>query len=250
MSAHVRAQLLPEQVRALRVGELGIEELTSYQIKALSVEQIQSLPFNYFHYLNRDQIKQLTGTQIQAIPHSRRFTQIPDDVRAQLTDRQIQQLTVSRVSIRHLTPRQRAALTPAQIQTIPGFDVRFLLATQAQHVTPEQISSIEHHWYFQTIPAEVRARFRREQLLALDEGIKSELVGLPPSFVVPDAEQTLDGEPHIMHPDDSAKQHEHSAILALVPHEDAEFVSAQTGNWSDPATWASHSVPSLRTLRF
>ena len=45
------------------------------------------------------------------------------------------------------------------------------------------------------------------------------------------------------HPDDLAKQAEHLALLALVPPEEATSVVAQSGPWSDPATWESGQLP-------
>ena len=243
-SDEARAALTPRQIRALQVPVVSLSDLTSPQVAELSDEQIQNIEVKDYRYLHANQISRLTSEQIAAIPDSWWFTRIADETRAELTNAQIRQLPTNVVSVKHLTPRQKAALTAAQIQAIPSDELRYILADQAEYVTLAQLSGIKSTWYYKRIPVEVRARFQRAQLFAVDENIMAESVGLPSSFAVTELDHS--GANHGAqehHPDDRAKQNEHMAALNLVPHQAADFVSAETGDWSDPATWVSNSVP-------
>jgi len=49
--------------------------------------------------------------------------------------------------------------------------------------------------------------------------------------------------PPIAAPADAAQQHEHAALLDLVPIGDATHVAVQDGGWFDPKVWQSRQVP-------
>lgn len=51
------------------------------------------------------------------------------------------------------------------------------------------------------------------------------------------------GEGGHAHPDDPAKAGEHTALLNLVPEDDATHVAVNNGSWFDPSTWANGEVP-------
>ncbi|WP_299416413.1 G8 domain-containing protein [Acaryochloris sp. IP29b_bin.148] len=51
------------------------------------------------------------------------------------------------------------------------------------------------------------------------------------------------GDTHMAHPDDSGKQHTHSALLDLVPHSQATHKAVKSGSWFDASTWENGEIP-------
>jgi len=59
----------------------------------------------------------------------------------------------------------------------------------------------------------------------------------------PNGETHMDGGAHDGHVGSSASAHEHHALLALVPVEEATHTAVNDGSWFDPNTWANGEVP-------
>ena len=171
--------------------------------------------------------------------------------RAALTARQIPSLSIPEIPVGLLTGSQRMALTPAQIQSIPGNDLEFITVDQVHHVTGEQMLSISSEWHFRKISDAVQAAFSRHQMLSLRSSVIAALEDLPATFgqtqsaPQDDHDHTDDVDPHhnhmddadshhsdmvdmvddghnqadhtMPHADDTIKQHEHMAAVSLVP---------------------------------
>lgn len=240
MSDAARAALTAAQVRALPVHKIGLSGLTDSQVAELTKEQIQSLRYRDFERLSAEQIVLLTGKQVGGIPSSGWLRRIPDTVRAALTDEQVRELNVRKVSIRWLTPRQRLALTVAQIQSLRSADFRYLTAEQVVHLTTAQMASIPNAGHFRAMRDEARAALTRDQLFAMDEAIFTRMMGLPASFAVPEDDHSGHSGPHA---DDPDKRREHLAVFDLVAHDNASHVTIDSGVWSDPAVWEDGLIP-------
>lgn len=168
MSEEARAALTAEQVQALDVATTGIGLLTRDQIDALSVDQIQSLGYREFRYLNPEQTPLLTADQIAPIPNSWWFHRISDEARATLTGAQIRALDVAAVGIGGLTDEQIAELSDEQIRQLGYRDFERLSPTQIPVLTPAQVAMIPNEWYFRRIPEASRAAMTGEQVRALN----------------------------------------------------------------------------------
>ena len=113
-----RAALTGDQVRALNVSVIHLGALTESQQAELSIEQIQSLTYRDFRYLNASQTPQLTTDQVATIPNHWWFGKIPEEARAALSPEQVQALDVSVTGVSGLTPEQVSQLSPEQVQAL------------------------------------------------------------------------------------------------------------------------------------
>ena len=263
MPADARAALTAIQIPSLPIDVVGLRYLTTTQIDSLTVHQIHHVDYDDYDKLHIDQIDDLTVEQISTIPNGWYFNKIPEGVRAGLTAEQIQALDVEIVTINHLTASQRLNLTTEQIQSLDdGWYFRLLTAEQATSLTPEQMELIDSSWEFNQMSDEARAALSREQLLAMQEKVHAQLLGLDTGMFSPGlmAEADHDHDEHnhddhdhgtppppandgLPHPDDPAKRDEHLALFELVPHEAATFVSIASGNWNDTHVWKDGAIP-------
>jgi len=167
MSEAARHALTGDQVRALNVAAVGISQLTDIQIAELTVDQVQQLKYRQFEHLNPDQAPLLTAEQLAEIPNRWWFERIPEDVRARLTPTQIQALNAQSLGTSGLTPDQVAMLSAEQVQQLDYRQFENLTPDQAPLLTAEQLDSISNRWWFERIPAEVRARLTGDQVRQL-----------------------------------------------------------------------------------
>lgn len=168
MSEDARAALTAEQVQALDVATTGIGLLMRDQIDALSVEQIQSLGYREFRYLNPEQTPLLTAGQVATIPNDWWFHRISDEARATLTGEQIRALNVGSVGVSGLTDEQIAELSDEQIRQLGSRDFERLSPAQIPLLSPAQVATISNEWWFRRIPEASRAAFTGEQVRALN----------------------------------------------------------------------------------
>ena len=245
ISEEARAAFTVDQIQALRVDKIGLGGLTKSQISQLTTDQIQSLGYRDFERLSADQIGLLTGEQIESIRNSSWLRRIPEAVRGALTDDQVRHLNVRNVSIRWLTPRQLAALSVEQIQSLKPGDFRYLTAEQVVHLTNDQMAAIPNAGHFRAMSAASRAALSRDQLFAMDEKIFTSMMGLPSSFAGSHADHSAGGQSDGPHADDPDKRHEHLAALDLVAHDNATHVTIDSGVWSDPEVWKDGLVPGV-----
>lgn len=279
MSDDARAALTESQVQALPVGRLNLYGLTDAQVAWLTDTQIQSLQYRDFHRLSADQIVLLSPEQISTIPNSWWFDDIPEEVRFSLATEQVQALNVHNVSPKYISIRQRTELTPEQVSSLRGGDLRYLNADQVEHITGAQMASVRNRWEFQNMSPAARAALTRDQLLSLPNHVFAQMNHQAAQSFAPDEDHgpmsgmddsthdhtdhgdgTAAGtdttaasdnghdhgggaDPNLPHPDDADKQHEHVAVFDLVPVAEATFVSIATGDWSDASTWEGGVVP-------
>jgi len=258
----VRSALTETQIQALNMAVVRLRGLTAEQVDMLSKQQIQTLRYSDFGYLDESQIIYLTPSQMATIPNSYYFNRIEDSVRALLSPEQVQQLNTAKVSIRYLTPLQRQFLSVAQIQTISSSDFRYLSSHQVPYLTTAQMSKVTSTYHIKAMQDESENALTRTQLLALPDEIYSRLshgshtpddapmssaMSLAMAMMDMDDEHDHDdGHDHDddnPHPDDPGKHMEHMALFDLVKHENATHTTIASGLWSDATIWASGEVP-------
>lgn len=165
-----RALLTADQVKALNVAELGLDELTTAQIGQLSTAQIQSLKYWDFGRLTAAQTPQLTANQIASIPNEWWFGRMSAEARAALKPAQVQALNVREVRLKLLTKAQIDNLTTAQVQSVEYSQFGMLTAKQTPWLTTEQIASIPNGWWFERMLPQARAALTAGQMQSLDVG--------------------------------------------------------------------------------
>ena len=166
-----RAAMTGDQVRALNVSEIHLGALTESQRAEIGVEQIQSLTYRDFRYLNASQTPLLTTDQIATIPNSWWFGKISEEARAALSPEQVQALDVSVTGVSRLTPEQASQLTPEQVQALGYRDIERLDADQIIRLSAEQLLTIPNQWWFERIPEDSRAALTDAQVQSLDVGV-------------------------------------------------------------------------------
>jgi hypothetical protein len=248
MSDEAREALTADQVHALNIAEVGIEDLTNDQIDELTVEQIHVVQYWDFRFLDENQSPLLTVEQVASIPGDWWFGRMSDAARWALTTDQVQALNTAEISIDNLLAGQRDQLTVTQVQSLNYWDFEWLSAEQATHLTADQMKSIPGPWWFWRMSDTARAALSRDQLLSMDPHEFAHVMGLDDALAPPEHGDHQDDHPHDPpppgpHPDDPAKRDEHLAVLALVPVEGATSVTIASGNWSDPAIWQNGRVP-------
>lgn len=168
MSVEARAAITPEQVRALKVEEIGLSQLTPDQIRALTPEQIRRLGYRNFQYLAADQIQHLTPEQVGTIPNHWWLGRIPEDVRAKFNGDQIRALDVYHVGLDRLTADQVAEISVDQIQRLSRYSFQYLSPEQVPHLLPEQVATIANSWWFGRMPEASRHALTGDQVRALN----------------------------------------------------------------------------------
>ncbi len=145
MPAASRESLTADQIRLLKVADVGLSLLTDKQIEALTVAQIQSLKPKDIAQLMPSQAKSLTAAQwtafVGAVANS-----------AALATQQVGSLTVGQ--IRAMQPWQFDDLTPAQVPFL----------------TAQQIAGTSGSWSFEQMSNEARAALTAGQVKALMVG--------------------------------------------------------------------------------
>ncbi|MDA0283348.1 MAG: hypothetical protein O3B86_08330 [Planctomycetota bacterium] len=166
-----RAALTGDQVRALNVSEIHLGALTESQRAELSVEQIRSLSYRDFRYLNATQTPELTTGQIATIPNSWWFGNISAEARAALTPKQVQALDVSVTGVSGLSSEQSAQLSPEQVHALGYRDFERLGPGQIVHLSAEQLATIPNYWWFERVPEDSRAALTDAQVQSLNVGV-------------------------------------------------------------------------------
>lgn len=282
ISSSARSALTPSQIQSLDVATVRLEGLTDQQVGSLTASQIQTLSYRDFDRLDEVQITHLTGDQLASIRNGWYFKGISEEARYSLTDEQVQSLNVSAISIGYLSPAQQGVITVEQIQSLSYHDFRYLTADQVQHLTREQMGSIQNKWHFLRMSDAARAALSQDQLLALTNAVHAGLNHQPTALFAPtedhgpvmehehaqesmadtdhhadgstmsghdhgDGADTTDGDAHHdpngPHADDPDKQDEHLAVLGLVARDQATFTSIASGEWSDAGIWQGGIVP-------
>lgn len=118
ISEEGREALTDDQVRALDVGVVGLKLLNADQVDALTIEQIQTLAYDTFMYLDADQTPHLTGDQVGSIPSGWWLQRMDEETRDALTGDQIRTLDTSDVGLKYLNEQQIVELTPDQVQDV------------------------------------------------------------------------------------------------------------------------------------
>ncbi len=170
------AQATPEQIAMLDAATYGAlstaqkAALTEAQLAERQVaDNVRMLHSSKFRTLTPQTAKYLTAAQIASIPNSYEMSVIPANVRAAFTEKQVQALNTSAVSIGYLTPEQRELLTTAQIQSLGRYqDIRYVPASRAGEVTAALVASIPNSYEMSVIPSDVRAAFTTEQVQAVN----------------------------------------------------------------------------------
>jgi DNA polymerase III psi subunit len=92
-----RAALTQVQIQALKVGEVGLDLLTSQQIAWLTNPQIQSTDWVHFYLLGVNQIPILTPQQVASVPAGV-LRSLPDRLQSALTREQLMGLSSEQIS--------------------------------------------------------------------------------------------------------------------------------------------------------
>jgi trimeric autotransporter adhesin len=130
-------------------------------------EWVHSLTFPYFNLIPANQIQFLTLQQVASIPNTSYFQQWSPESRAALSAPQVQALNVAAVGVKLLTPQQVGALTSAQIQSAPAWELQFLLPSQVPALTSTQISALTRSFFAEWTP-QGRAALTAPQVRWLD----------------------------------------------------------------------------------
>ncbi len=174
MTSELRASLTASQVQSLNIPALGIASLTASQIGALSETQVRQVRFQEFQFLTPRETAMLTNDQIASIDNEWHFERMSAESRGVLSPSQIRSLNVDAVGIAFLTPPQISLLTTDQLQQVDYRHFGLLTTRESQHLTADQIGSIENAWWFEQMSSEVRASLSREQV----QGLNVQAVGV------------------------------------------------------------------------
>lgn len=166
--APARAALTTTQVQSLDIGDIGLDGLTVIQVNALTPDQIHEVEFQDFDHVTPTQAPHLTAEQLASIDNGWWFGQMPADARAVLNATQVQALNIDLIGLDKLTDPQVGWLSLDQIQDVEYHDFDHLHADQIDDLTTTQVATIPNGWYFQQIPADVRAGLTVEQIQALN----------------------------------------------------------------------------------
>lgn len=168
MSVVARAAITPEQVRALKVEDIGLDGLTPDQVRELTTEQIRRLGYRNFQFLAPEQILHLSPEQVGTIPNQWWLERIPEDARAEFDGDQIRALDVYHVGLTHLTTGQVAEISVDQIQRLDRYSFQYLTAEQVPHLLPEQIATLSSSWWFGRMSEASRHALTGDQVRALN----------------------------------------------------------------------------------
>ncbi|MFM9965219.1 MAG: G8 domain-containing protein [Planctomycetaceae bacterium] len=213
-----RAALTADQIKQLKIADVGLSLLTDPQIEALTVAQIQTLkpkdiaqllawqtasltaaqrtayagvvanatapatqqvgnltvgqiravqPWE-FNHLTAAQVPFLTSQQIGRASGSWPFVSMSEASRGALTAGQVRSLMVGSTGIDFLNSAQRGFVSVVQIQALNYWDFPDLSPSQITSLTVDQLASIPGAWWFEQIPANVRAALTATQVKALN----------------------------------------------------------------------------------
>ena len=170
MSTASRAALSAGQVQALNIAKVGIKLLTTSQVSALTVPQIQQVGYWELSLVPANRIPSLTTDQIASIPTASYFAEWSVAARGALTQSQVRSLNVGETRINLLTPTQIGWLTTAQVQTVKAYDFVCLLPSQIPSLTAAQTSTISTSAMLATLSAESLAALTPPQVRSLNVG--------------------------------------------------------------------------------
>jgi hypothetical protein len=170
------AQLFPWQTKSLTAAQwtayagavANSSAPATKQVGNLTVGQIRNLPSWDFDDLSAEQVPYLTAQQIGSVSSSWPFDTMSEAARAALTTGQVRALIVGSTGIDFLTTSQKASLSTFQIQALNYWDFPDLTASQITSLTRDQLASIPGAWWFEQIPANVRAALTANQVKALN----------------------------------------------------------------------------------
>ncbi|QDT48822.1 Leukotoxin [Symmachiella dynata] len=171
MSSAARGALNAEQVQALDTSIINIGYLTSAQREDLTPDQVQAVSVSTLRYLPASQVQHITVDQLSSITNANYFYNLSSAARGALNAEQVQALDTSIINIGYLTSAQREDLTPDQVQAVSVSTLRYLPASQVQHITVDQLSSITNANYFYNLSSTARGALNAEQVQALDTSI-------------------------------------------------------------------------------
>jgi hypothetical protein len=250
-SPAARAALTPSQVRALNlalnvtVQGTGLSQLTDKQRSWLTQQQVRAAVDWEFPLLSARHVPWLTAAQLRSIPTAGSLAAWTPQARAALTALQIPELVIPTVGISLFTREQIGWLSTAQVQAVNYEQFPLLqpqqipLLTTAQLSHPQFTGDAIKQW-----PDELQAALTRQQLQNLPLNVLSvyshaEVEQTPPSTYQPAMQiPIVDGMPVTDHLTIEAKK-----FYALVPIQAATRVSAASGAWSSPGTWAGGVIP-------
>ncbi|WP_197532596.1 LamG-like jellyroll fold domain-containing protein [Symmachiella macrocystis] len=171
MSSDARGALNAEQVQALNTSVVSIRYLTSAQRADLTADQVQSVSGSNLRYLPASQVQHISVDQLSGITNASHFYNMSSDARGALSAEQVQALDTSNISIGYLTSAQRADLTADQVQAVSVSTLRYLPASQVEHISVDQLSSITNASHFYNMSSSARGALNAEQVQSLDTSI-------------------------------------------------------------------------------
>lgn len=131
------------QVRELNTDVRGLlAHLTESQVSQLSDAQIRRLAYRDFGYVTADRAIALTADQLESIPDTYWFSQMPDSNRHALTAVQVNALRLERGLTRGLNSRQIEQLADTRVHQIPYRDFDLLPAAVAARLSDAQHRSV------------------------------------------------------------------------------------------------------------
>ncbi|MDJ0852704.1 MAG: tandem-95 repeat protein, partial [Myxococcota bacterium] len=144
LSAEQFASLDGDTLNAMRQSQF--KSLSPEQLETLTPERIEELDSRRSLYLARHNAGELDVDQLNAIGHGRfrhvDMTELSVDHFAGIEGDQLN--TMRRGQFADLSPEQVATLTPERILELDRYRLRFLLQTQGDHLSPEQLAAIHH----------------------------------------------------------------------------------------------------------
>ncbi len=169
------AQLMPWQTASLKPAQLAAYAGTTENAAALAtkpvggktVGQIRGMKYWDFDELSPEQVPYLSTAQIASISGDWAFEQLSDAARGALTPGQLKALMVGSVGLDGLTPSQIGNLSPFQIQALSYWSFPDLPMSQVTKLSGDQLATVTSGWWFEQIPAAVRATLTPAQVKAL-----------------------------------------------------------------------------------
>lgn len=167
-STDARKALIASQIQALNTGTIRLDLLTPQQISWLTPQQVRAVDFYQFPLLNEQETPLLTAAQIATIPDVGTLSQWSDAARAALTASQIQALRPSTLRLSLLTSAQVGWLTVPQIRSLDFFQFPYLQPWQIAALTTAQIASIPDPGTFGSWSEAARTSLTPAQLQSLN----------------------------------------------------------------------------------
>lgn len=241
-TAAARHALTVNQVQALRVDLIQLDQLSSQQAGWLTPAQVQVVLLRDFWFLPPSQIPHLSLDQVRSItPGS--FGLWSAASRAALTIDQVRVLNVRDVTLQLLTAEQINWLTTEQIQSLTIFDIPRLAPNQIPLVSPAQFAQMPNLFVISGFSDEVRANLTQAQLMALPLDVLSNYMNVEGEQYPP-----INYQPIVTMPigPDGLIASDHSIandVFRLARTEDATHLAIASGDWSNPAIWRDGLIP-------